>query len=86
MKRYDLFAALGIRCFSSSAYSASELLASHQNKFFEENHSGYPDQVTQSLKQIGTRAEKSTNSVLCDQLSELLVEIEFTDSHKWGLN
>lgn len=54
MKRYDLFAALGIRCFSSSAYSASKPLASHQNNFFEENHSGDPDQVTQSLKQMGS--------------------------------
>ena len=84
MKRYDTFTALDVPSPSSSASSAPDLLGNHPNSFFVENHLNDIHPVTQSLKQIGSRAEQSTNSVLCDQLTELTVSIELDDTPKLG--
>jgi hypothetical protein len=81
MKRYNPFAALDV---PSPASSAPDLLGNHPNSFFAENHSDDLHPLIQSLEQISSRAERSTNSVLCDQLTELMAGVELDGTPTLG--
>jgi hypothetical protein len=84
MKRYNPFAALDVPSPASSASSAPELLGNHPNSFFAESHSNDAHPVIQALEHITRRAEQSTNSILCDQLTELMVSVEIDDTLQLG--